>query len=158
MQRRALLSLGGLLLIAGCGGSSTTPGVSLDQVKAYIDAGVLALDAAAQQYEAGPPAPSADNLVLVQNLVASLDTAKTALDGLTAPADYKAGLLEAVSLMQQLQPLVASKLGAAAPYIPLVFAVAQAFINALPPPADAPPTPPAALVRKGMEYHGHHRH
>lgn len=159
MNRRTLLSASAVTLgmaLTGCTGSTASSQVSLDQVKAYLDAGVLALEAAAQQFEAGPPPPSAANLALVQQIAASLETSKASLDTITVPADYKTGLLEAVALMQQLSPLVGSFLGAAGPYLPLVFAVAQAFVASLPPPADAPPTPPAALARKGLEYRKRH--
>lgn len=160
MLRRNLLAYSGLTIIAmipGCGETTPggTPGVSLDQVKAYLDAGVLALEAAAQQYEAGPPVPSPANLLLVQTIAGNLETVKTSLDSITIPADYKAGLLEAVALTQQLTPLVSGRLGEAAAYIPLVIAVAQAFIAQLPAPINAPPTPPAALSRKAMEYRRH---
>ncbi len=154
MQRRGILTLSGAaLLLASCGGTTTTsPGVTLDQVKAYMDAGIAALDAAAQQFLMGPPVPSAANAAVVQQLIAALDQSKAALDAVTVPTDYKAGLLQAIALIQQLSPMVASSLGEAAQYIPLVLAVAQAFIAALPPPANAPPTPPAALASKAVEY------
>jgi hypothetical protein len=157
MQRRNVLALtGAALLLASCGDTPGSPAVTFDQVKAYVDAGVAALDAAAQQFLMGPPAPSAANAVLVQQIIGALDQTKTALDGVTVPADYKAGLMQAIALIQQLAPMVTLQLGAAAQYIPLVIAVAQAFIAALPPPADAPPTPPAALARKGAEYKPKH--
>lgn len=153
MQRRNILALTGIaLLLARCGDTPGSPAVTLDQVKAYLDAGVAALDAGAQQFLAGPPMPSTANAALVWQLITALDQSKTALDGVTVPADYKAGLLQAIALIQQLSPMVAGTLGEATQYIPLVLAVAQAFIAALPPPADAPPTPPAALARKGIEY------
>jgi hypothetical protein len=155
MQRRVLLTSSAVILavLAGCAGSASV--TTLAQAQAYMNAGVAALQAAAQQYLAGPPLPSAASAALVSNTVTALTTVKTALDAETVPANWQAGALQAIALMQQLEPLVAAYLGTAAPYVPLAIAVIQAFIASLPPPVAAPVVPPAALARKAAELKSH---
>ena len=150
MHRRALLAAAAsALALAGCTSTQTT---TLAQAKMYLDVGVTALQAAAQQYLAGPPLPSAANAALVNGIVAQMTQAKTTLDGTVAVADWQAGAEEVLQEMQQLEPLVAPYLGKAAPYVPLSIAVVQAFIASLPPPASATATPPAALTSKAAEF------
>jgi len=155
MQRRVLLATSCAAVLARCG-TTGTAAVTLAQAQAYLTTGVAALEAAAEQYLAGPPVPSAGDTALVNSVVAALNAATGALEGVTVPATWQAGALEVVGLMQQLDPLVARYLGDAAPYIPLAIAVIQSFIATLPAPADAPVTPPAPLARKAMELRRKH--
>ena len=74
------------------------------------------------------------------------------VDGTSTVNDWKAAAQEALVVVLQLNPLVGGFLGAAAPYVPIAIAVVNAFIAALPPPANAPPVPPAQLTRKAAEY------
>ena len=153
MKRRALLA--GLSLaafVAGC--ASPTANAQFAQAKAYLDAGSAALLAAGQQFLIGPPPPSSAAAQAVQTAMAGLVQARTTLDAITLPADWKSGALEAVSVMQALaaNPALAPYLGPAAPFIPLAIAVVTAYINALPPPVNAPPAPPPALQAKARQY------
>lgn len=148
----AMFAFAGLGL-AACNTSSSQ--TSLAQAKAYMDAGVAAVLAAAQQYLMGPPAPAAAMSQAVSDAMAKLESLKTTLDTVTLVADWKSGAMEVLALIQQILPMVTPFLGAAAPYVPLAIAVITAFIASLPPPADAPATPPAALTRKAAEYHHH---
>lgn len=151
MKRRLLIAAAPLAILAGCatGGSSAA---QFDQAKAWLDAGAVAIMAAAQQYLAGPPAPPAAAAATVQQALAALQQAKTAVDALTVPADWKSGAVEVLALIQQLSPIVAPYLGGAAPYVPLAIAVVTAFVQSLPAPANAPATPPAALTRKAAQF------
>jgi hypothetical protein len=138
-------------MLVDCTG--TQGAVTLEQAKAYLNDGVNATLAASQAYLASTPAPSAQIAATVTALAAKLEAANTALQGVVAVVDWKAGALEALTVLQQLSPLVAPFLGAAGPLLPMAIAVVMAFVQSLPPPADAPPTPPAALSRKAAEYH-----
>lgn len=153
MNRRSLLTgLGLAALLAGC--TSPSADAQFAQAKAYLDAGTAALLAAAQQYLIGPPPPTTANAQAVRTGMAALEQARTTLDAITLPQDWKSGALEAVSVMQALaaNPVLTPFLGPAAPYIPLVIAVVTAYINALPAPINAPPAPPPALQAKARQY------
>lgn len=155
MYRRTLISTIPLLasgaLLAGCVG---TPGaVTFAQARAYMDDAVDAVLAAAQAYIVGTPRPPQASIDVVISLSTALENARTALDATTVVANWQAGAIEALAVLQQLTPLVAAFLGAAAPYVPLAIAVIEAFIQSLPPPPAAPVTPPAALAQKALQYH-----
>ena len=151
MTRRALTASGFTALVVsltGCGADSAT---QFAQAKLYLDTAVAAVTAAGQQFLAGPPAPSAANASLVRALISGLSQAQSAIANVTVPADWKAGAMQVLAIIQQMSPLVSPFLGAAAPYIPLAVAVVMAFIESLPPPANTPATPPAALTLKAAE-------
>lgn len=152
ITRRHILvaSPAAMAVLAGCSTGSSS--VQFDQAKAWLDAGSVAVMAAAQQYLAGPPVPPAATAATVQQALVALQQAKTAVDALTVPADWKSGAVEVLALIQQLSPMVAPFLGAAAPYVPLAIAVVTAFVQSLPAPANAPATPPAALSRKAAQF------
>lgn len=157
MLRRSLLSTAAavavLPLLVRCAG---TPGaVTLGQAQAYLADAVNATLAAAQAYLVSTPKPSAAVAATVTDLMAKLEAAQAALNGVTAVPDWKTGALEALAVLQQLSPMVGVFLGPAGPFLPVAVAVILAFIQSLPPPADAPVVPPAALHAKAMEYHRH---
>jgi hypothetical protein len=158
ITRRNALSACAMMLplpfLVACGLTSPSA-TSLDMAKAYADDLANAVSAAANVYLAGPPKPTAANLALVTQLVAGLQQARTALDATTAASDAKGIALQVLAGVQQLVPMVSPFLGAAAPYVPLAIAVVQAFVQSIPPPAEAPPAPPAELHRAGMAYHQH---
>lgn len=155
MQRRSLLLggavLGAAALLVGCSGSSG--GVSFDQAKAYADAAIDATLAAAQQYLMGPPAPTPQNMNIVTTIVADLVKVKAVLDGTQPGAAWNANVQIAISDINQLVPMLSDYLGGSVTAdIHLALDVLAAFVAALPPPANAPPTPPASLRHKAMEY------
>lgn len=153
MKRRFLLAgIGLTALLAGC--ASPSANAQFAQAKAYLDAGTAALLAAAQQYLIGPPPPSTAAAQAVRTGVAALEQARSTLDAITLPVDWKSGALEAIAVMQALaaNPVLTPFLGPAAPYIPLAIAVVTAYINALPAPVNAPPAPPPALQAKARQY------
>jgi len=154
MFRRSILGFTAMLplgFLADCAG--TQGAMTFAQAKAYADAAIGAALAGAQQYLASTPPPPVANATLVADLANKLQAIKTELDGTTVVPNWQAGAQEALAVLQQLSPMVAVFLGPAAPFLPVAIGVIQAFIAGLPPPADAPPTPPAALTRKAMEYH-----
>lgn len=154
MLRRSILGFAALLpigLLVDCTG---TPGaVTFEQAKAYADAAIGAALAGSQQYLASIPPPSAMTASIVAGLANKLQAIKAEIDGTTTVPNWKAGAQEALAVLQQLSPMVAPFLGAAGPLLPVAIGVIEAFIAGLPTPADAPPTPPAALSRKAMEFH-----
>jgi hypothetical protein len=158
MQRRSMLFASAAILplglLARCAG--TQGAVTLEQAQAYMTDASGAVLAAAQAYLASTPPPNVGTADAVRALMANLEAVRQALSGAVAVADWKAGALEGLSLLQQLSPLVMVYLGPAGPVIPVAIAVIQAFVDALPPPADAPVVPPAALHRKALEYRPHH--
>lgn len=121
---------------------------TLAMAQQYADDVADALSAAAQVYLT----MHGSNAALVNQLVAGLQAAKAALDSATAASDARSIAMELVSFIQQLLPLVTQYLGSAAPYVPSAIAVIQTFINLLPPPANAPVVPPAALHTAAMKY------
>jgi len=152
-RRLALTGIGLSALAAPLLGCSTSGSIAnFNQAKAYLDAGANAIIAAGQQFLAGPPAPSAANKTLVTEGIAALQQVLAAIDAQAAPTgSWKADATQALAFIQQLSPVVSGYLGAAGQYVPLAVAVVTAFIQALPPPADTPPVPPAALTRKAAE-------
>lgn len=150
LQRRQFLVIGASgVALAACATSNAT---TLDMAKAYLDAGSAAVLVAAQQFLAGPPKPTTATAEIVTAFLADLQKVKTTLDTVTAVGGWQAAATQALADMQQLTPLVAVFLGAAAPYVPLAIAVVQAFLAGLPPPAAAPVTPPAVLKFKAAQY------
>lgn len=137
------------LSLLGCSGTQAT---TLAMAQSYLDTSVNALLAAAQAYLAGPPAPPATAAAQIKAIMGQLVSAQAALDKVTVEADWKSEATKILATMNELTPTVSPYLGEAAPYLPLAIAVVQAFINSLPPPADAPPTPPAALKKKAALY------
>jgi hypothetical protein len=158
MNRRTLLSAAALALplpfLAACGltSSGATP---LAMAKVYADDLANAVSAAANIYLAGPPKPTAANAALVGQLVDGLQQARAALDATTEASDAKGIVLQVIAGVQQLVPLVTPYIGPAGAYIPLAIAVLQAFVQSIPAPPDAPPTPPASLHRAALKYHPH---
>ena len=152
--RRLALTGTGLAAMAIALFGCTTPGsvTSYNQAKAYLDAGSNAIIAAGQQFLTGLPAPSAANKALVEQGIAALQQVTAAIDAQAVPTgSWKADATQALAFIQQLSPVVGRFLGDASAYIPLVIAVVTSFVNALPPPTDAPVTPPAGLTRKAAE-------
>jgi hypothetical protein len=150
MRRFAFLLL---FLVVGC--STQNSLTQFEQAKAYADSGIGATLAAAQAYLNGPPAPDPMVAATVRTAMSDLVQLRQTLNGIAAPTpDWKADALQALAVMQQLNPIVAPFLGPAAPFLPLAEAVVSAFIQSLPPPQNAPVTPPAALRAKSLEYHG----
>lgn len=158
MNRRAALSAAATLamlpLVAACGSTAST-GTSLEMAKVYADDLANAVSAAAAVYLAGPPMPTAANVAMVNQLVDGLQQARAALDSTTTASDARGIALQVLAGVQKLSPLVSAALGQAAAYVPLAVAVIEAFIQSIPPPADAPPTPPVELHNVALKYHGH---
>lgn len=154
MFRRSVLSFAAMIPVVALVDCTGTQGaVTLDQAKAYLTDAVGATLAAAQAYLVSTPPPTAQVAATVKDLMTKLEAAASALEGVVAVVDWKAGALEALAVLQQLSPMVAPFLGAAGPLLPVAIAVVMAFVQSLPPPADAPVVPPAALSRKAAEYH-----
>lgn len=137
-------------LLADCSSSTSSSTTPLTQVQAYSDDLINALGAAATAYYASA---NAMQVTMVQKIMAELQTLKEAIDAATPSSDIRSTVLNALAFIQQLTPIVTPFLGVAAPYVPLAIAVLQAFVSSLPPPSNAPPTPPAALHAKAMQYH-----
>lgn len=161
MNRRTLLSATALTLpmamLSACGLIGTPAGATnLQMAQVYADDLADAVSAAAQIYLAGPPAPDAAQAALVSGLIADLQTARRALDAATAASDARGIAKQLLTAALNLSPMITALLGPAAGYIPLAIGVVQAFIDSLPPPPAAPVTPPAALHRAALKYHGHH--
>lgn len=155
LSRRYTLSLTALLPLAfaRCA-NMTTPTVTLDQAKLYANDLILALSAAADTYVTSP---GAKNIPLVLEIESDLQQLKSAIDSVESVADARSIVLQAIAFCQQLTPIVLPFLGPAAAAVPLALAVLQAFVQALPPPPEAPPTPPAALHAKALQYRPKHR-
>lgn len=152
MKRRALLA-SAIVLLSGC--NSQTGPAEFAMAKSYLDAAVGAVLAAAQQFLRSTPPPSTDVANKVYAIMADLQSLQATLDSQTDPTTWKEGANMAVGYLQQIVPMVAPMLGSAAPDVTVAIQVIQAFINGLPAPSNAPPTPPASLRRKAMEFrHG----
>jgi hypothetical protein len=150
MRRFAFLLV---FLVASC--STPSSQTQFQQAKAYADSGIGAVLAASEAYLNGPPAPDPAVAAMVRTAMNDLVQLRQTLNGVAAPTqDWKADALQALAIMQQLNPIVAPFLGPAGPFLPLANAVVSAFIQSLPPPQNAPATPPAALQAKSLEYHG----
>lgn len=153
LSRRSMLfgAASASALLAGCANSGSAAAVSLATAKTYFEAVSNAMIAAAQEYIAAAPATAASTIATVKAIVTDLESLQTAVSTITVPADWKAGAQEAIADIQQLEPLVAPFLGAAAPYVPLALAVLSSFIAALPMPTNAPATPPQPLMMKAAQ-------
>lgn len=138
--------------LAGCAGSNVA--TSLTQAKLYGDDLANALSAAGQEFMIATTS-TLDQKVIVQKTLAAIQVAKTALDNAVARTDAIGIVNQIIAAANTLYPLVSPYLGAAGLYVPIALAVLQAFIDSLPPPSDAPPTPPAALHEKAMAFRRH---
>ncbi len=159
MNRRSfanLLALSPIGFIAGCGYLTSPNATPFEMLKAYASVTSDAVSAAAQSYLSSKPAPSAKDKALVKKIVADLQATKDAILAAAEPANARQMAQEILTGVQTLMPMVSAFLGAAAPYVPVALGVIQAFINALPPPPDAPAKPPAELQRKAMAFHRDH--
>jgi hypothetical protein len=154
MLRRSMLSFVAMIPVVALVDCTGTQGaVTLEQAKAYLTDGVNATLAAAQAYLVSTPPPTAQVAATVKDLMVKLEAASAALEGVVSVVDWKAGALEALTVLQQLSPMVAPFLGPAGPFLPVAIAVVEAFVQSLPPPPNAPVVPPAALHAKAMQYH-----
>src|ERR1700761_452252 len=144
------ISLG--LALTGCGSTPAAQQANWDQAKSYLDSGIAASMAAAQQFLNGPPPATGPIATTVQDVVAQLGPLQQQLDAEPLPANWKAGALQALSFIQELEPAVGQFLGPAAATIPIVIAVVEAFVNGLPAPSTAPKNPPTALTAKAAQY------
>jgi len=157
LSRRTTLAFATALIpstiLAACSGTPAQQQVTFDKAKSYFDTGAMAVMAAAQTYLASSPPPAAASATIVRDASARLQQIKTTLDGATLSANWKASVLEGLSLIQQLQPTLAIVEGPAAQYIPLVIAIVTAFVQQLPDPAPQQPAPPAALRAMALRYH-----
>lgn len=139
------------LWLAACGTTPAQQQVTFDKAKSYFDTGALAVMAAAQTYLAKNPA--AATAAIVQQGITTLTQVKQTVDAATLPANWKAGVLEGLSVIQQLQPTLAPIEGTAvAGGIDLTIAVVTAFVQQLPDPAPQQPAPPAALRAMALRY------
>ena len=159
-NRRALICMlfagtAATLLLTRC--ANQQGAIDFATVRAYADDLVDAMGGAAQSYALTKPTPSPDSLALVADVMKTLLAAKSALDSAKPTADAKTIVLEVISGVQTLTPYLAVILGGAAPYVPIAIALLQAFINGLPAPPDAPPTPPAALHHAAALHRASHR-
>lgn len=150
LLRRNLVGLSAAAFLAGCAGG-TDIATQFAQARAYADALIGATLAGAQQFLAAAGASKA--APMVQAAIDRLESLRPLLASVTVPTDWKTAAVEALAVLQQLLPIIGPALGPVSVEVALAVAVVQAFVNALPPPATAPPTPPAALVRKSLEYH-----
>ena len=146
MNRRTVL-IAIPLVVVGCTGTNAQ--VTLDQAKAYASDVVNAVSAAAQSYVASPLAKDA---TAVSESVAGLQALNKAIQETTVATTARSVITEIITGVNELLPLVMPFLGVAGPYIPMALAVLQAFLAALPPPVDAPATPPAELHRFALTY------
>lgn len=145
-----LLASTGLALSACVSGS---PGaVALETAQNYATTVADALAAAAQAYTAQAGAVSVD---VVQKVADDLEKAAHEFAALGDVSTARSAALSVLGFAQQLAPLVAAFLGAAAPYVPIALVVIQAFIQALPMPAEAPVQPPAALRAQAAKLRRH---
>ncbi len=155
--RRSLLASAALIfpvgLLAGCVGTGSA--AEFDTAKAYFHAVSIAVLAAGQQALTGMTDPKAPAYVAIQTAMLQLQEAMTTIDATTTVADWRSAAAEAIGVVTKLadDPFVAAMLGGAAAYVPLAIGIVQAFISSLVLPPNTPPTPPAALARKGMEFH-----
>jgi hypothetical protein len=139
MNRRHLLAASpALLLLGGCP-AGTSQATTLQQAQLWTAALASALAAAAAAYT-GP------NAAQVAQIAGDLRTAAAAFQTLGDVATARSAALSVIALAQQLSPLVAPALGQAGQYVPVALAILSAFTAALPPPAGAPASPPAAMV------------
>jgi hypothetical protein len=151
LARRHLLPLSALLFLAHCANSGSNV-MTLAQIQAYADDLINALSAAGQAYLLSATT-TASGKVLVTTVIQDLQQTKIAIDSAVNTTDARATALEIVAFAQQLELLVIPFLGAAAPFVPIALAVLQAFIEALPPPSNAPAMPPAQLHELALKYH-----
>lgn len=157
MNRRTLIAAAPLaaLAVAGCAFfKNPQGGVTLDKAKAYASDLNGALHQAASVFTASPQA-TADQKALVAKVLADLDTANAAFQAAQVVTDAKSIAQQVIAFAQQIVPIVAPFAGAAGPYFALALAVLQAFVADL--PSSAPTTPPAALHRAALAWHGHGR-
>ena len=145
MQRRTFLALSATGFASAC---SMYPGATpLDMAKNYAAVLADAISAAADAFLASTPPPPKQQADLVQSIVDKIQAAKDQLTAAVDPANAKVAAKEVVAGVRFLSGMVSSYLGSAAAYVPVALDVLSAFINALPPPANAPATPPAELQR-----------
>lgn len=162
MNRRTLLSATALTLpmalLAGCGLIGTPAGATnLQMAQLYADDLSDAVSAAAQVFLAGPPVPTAAQTATVTGLIADLQTARKALDAATAASDARGIAKQLLAAAGNLAPMITAVLGpVVALDVQLAISVVRTFVDTLPPPTDAGPTPPAALHRAALKYHDHH--
>lgn len=152
-RRFVLLGSAGLTLF-GCAALTSTR-TPLQMVQFYTDDLADAFAASAQIFEASTsPVPTAEQITLVNTVMAEIQAGRAAVDALTAPTatDGIAIVRAIISDVQKVEPMLAPLLGAAALYLPLALGVLQAFADSLAPPPDAPPVPPAALHAKAVAY------
>lgn len=163
----ALALISGLQLgMVACSTSTTTPTtnptpsvapVTLSVAKMWVDDVAPAVMAAAQVYLAGPPAPSPAQAAQINSAIADLQTAQAAFDKLQPSDDPKATTTQVLTLLNNLLPIASPHMpNGTALYASLGISVIQAFVNALPPPPDAPATPPASLHAAAAKFHPKH--
>lgn len=140
--------------LAACSGTPAQQQVTFDKAKSFFDTGALAVLAAAQTYLASVPPPVAATAAIVQQGVATLTRVKQTADAATLPVNWKSGVLEGLSAIQQMQPVLAIVEGpAVAAAVSLTIAIVTAFVQSLPDPAPQQPAPPAALRAMALRYH-----
>lgn len=156
LNRRGLLANSGIglgvLALSACGMNFSNAGITLATVKAYVDDVVDVVSAAAQTYVNSAGAKAVDT---VQQILADLTQAKQYVDQAATPADAKSAVVEVLNFVQELLHFLMMSApmlipGPVAAAIPIALAVLQAFVNALPMPPNAPPSPPVALHRQAV--------
>lgn len=156
LNRRGLLANSGIglgvLALSACGMDFSNAGVTLATVRAYVDDTADVVSAAAQAYISSAGAKATDT---VQQVLADLEQAKQFVDQAATPADAKSAVIEVITFVNQLLHVLMMAApvlipGPAAAAIPIALAVLQAFVNALPMPPNAPPSPPVALHRQAV--------
>jgi hypothetical protein len=155
ISRRNMVIAGIMAPVAACslipGGTTTVP---LAQVQLYVSDLVNAFSAAGVAYWSASPAPSASNAALVKSIVDDLQTLNSAVQSVTDVTTAKSTILQILSGVNEISPLIMPFLGTAGVAVPLAVAVITAFVQSLPPPANAPATPPAALHKAALRYKG----
>ena len=157
MKRRLFLTtaLGSAVSIsaflASCANQAQAA-TTLAQAQAYANDLNGALQAAGQSI-VNTGKLAADQVAQATQDLVSLAAANSAFQAAQAASDVKSIALQVLSFLQRLSPVLAPFTGGAAPFISIGIAVIQAFINGLPLPAGAPPSPPAALHRAALAWH-----
>ena len=155
-SRRCIMTNGTTALalyLTGCSNPNATP---LHMAQEYASALNAALQNASVQLLAKQPPLSPDTIATIQKSQADLTLATNTLLATTSVATTALGAAkQLIAEAQALQPIVAPLLGPYALYLPLALGVLQTFVDSLPPPANAPLSPPAELRAAATVRLGH---
>lgn len=152
MKRRFLLL--GIIpasVLAACANTADNQ-AKLRNIQMYVDDAVDAIRAGVAAYLASP---NASGVTAINGFLTQLQSARLQFDQVTlADANARSIAGEVITFMQQLLafPPITVALGPIAVEVSLALAVIRAFVNALPPPPDAPETPPPQLRRAAARY------